>query len=748
MKRFPVALVVLSLASVALATDTAFWKPYRADGNTYALLTFDEPQPLSAQGKVDGQGSLAGGAELVEDGRFGGGLRLDGTGYAAFSTTIFDPGAMAIHPSNHSFSIEAWIKLDRYAENKEKALVVHRPANNGRSLGFSLFVMHDGALGLSVTRVGGSEHTFISDTGTVPVGKWVHIAGISCGGHLSVERDTLYANGREVFSGSASGAAGGTADKAPADIHVGGSPEGGTLTGRIDEVRVHGRVGKLWPLDPMPWIKRVAEDGLPPLDKVLAPERQPWLMFHFDEQTRPVASSEIMARDPAIVERFKVSFDGKYIPGIRDRGINGELTIDGFRLADWTEGSLECWFRPRGVNNISDRNVVMLNASGLSVYFFNSVRASRGMAFYYRDGEGNLRMHRSGVEIHPGRWFHMTLTWDAETIAMYVNGKRATVGKNGKRGTLNNLSLHRAFEFDELCFYERRLTADEVANRHWSYVDPNRVAPVEWPAPILLGAWRFPSENVILYRLSAMPGYEKLHKATLSLTNADGEEILALDADLDGTMHRLDTPRLAEGFYVLRASVELDGEQLQSAPVAFLAADFAWENNRLGVTDEVFPPFEPVRTDGDTASVVLRDYRMNGFGLWDSVVSQGRELLNGPVRLHYRTVEGAEGTWIFENGSFVATAPHRAEYRARATSPAVNVDTVSEIEMDGMMKVTLRLSPGAERHKIEHLWLDVPLKASEATLMHEDVGTLRQNYSGFVPHGDGTVWRARCKDTR
>ncbi len=44
-------------------------------------------------------------------------------------------------------------------------------------------------------------------------------------------------------------------------------------------------------------------------------------------------------------------------------------------------------------------------------------------------------------------------------------------------------------------------------------------------------------------------------------------------------------------------------------------------------------------------SVVLRRYTMNNFGLWDSVVSKGHELLAGRMTVRFTTAAG-EGGWM------------------------------------------------------------------------------------------------------
>ncbi|MDX9868543.1 MAG: DUF6067 family protein [Kiritimatiellia bacterium] len=746
-------LCAVAWAFSARATDVAFWKPYAPDTNTLALFSFDGPEPLAGAGRlVGGAGRSAGGARLEAGGKFGGALRLDGSGYVSVPTRLFDPAAVWSHPVNRALSVEAWVRLERYPAADGKAYVVSRPHEKERTSGFALFVTADGALGLSVTGRDGQTAERRTPAGAVPLGEWAHVAGISSGGHLSVGRDALYVNGRRLFDGPDSGAGGSLPDLAATDLTVGGTPYGGGVAGLIDDVRVHARVARLWPCEPMPWLARIAAEGLPAPDQVLVPERQPWLSFLFDGDTRPTACPAMMASDPAIVERFKIDFQGTSVPGVKGQAINGTLKISGFRLADWREGSMEFWVRPRGVNNVSDANVPVVSASGLTAYFYNSAGPFKPLSFYYSDAERKLRMHSAKEEeMHPGRWYHLTFAWDAENIVLYVDGRQAASGGNAigtgaNRGVLDSLTFRPGFDVDELCFYERRLTSGEVANRYWSYVDPKRIVPAEPPAPILLSAWRHPGAAALHYRLSAMPGITCPQRATLRLADEAGKTVMAFEGRVDGQVRRIETPRLAEGVYALSADVAVGGKALKSAPVYFLAAGLPWEGNTLGVTNAVFEPFEPVATAGRDVSVVQRRYRMNGFGLWDSVLSQGRELLAAPIRLRCETADGAESVWAAGKAVPVSAAPDRAVYRAEAGCDAVSVVAVSEIEMDGMMRVTLTLAPGARPVPLKRLWLEIPVRASEASLMHEDTGSLRRNYSGAVPAGTGTVWRAQRKE--
>jgi Family of unknown function (DUF6067) len=147
---------------------------------------------------------------------------------------------------------------------------------------------------------------------------------------------------------------------------------------------------------------------------------------------------------------------------------------------------------------------------------------------------------------------------------------------------------------------------------------------------------------------------------------------------------------------------------------------FTWEGNHLGITAEIYPPYEPVRVEGKTVFVVSRRYTMNGFGLWDGIRALNRSILAAPIQIRYTTAAG-EGVW---SGARVAldsknSTPQQAVFTATATSRAVQVKTVSTVEFDGCMKVEMELLPGREPTEIQQLWIDIPLKNDEAPLFHE-----------------------------
>jgi hypothetical protein len=204
-----------------------------------------------------------------------------------------------------------------------------------------------------------------------------------------------------------------------------------------------------------------------------------------------------------------------------------------------------------------------------------------------------------------------------------------------------------------------------------------------------------------------------------------------------GGSSMLDLPSLRDGKYELVLRIRESGAEIKRN---FVHKNFEWVGNTIGITDKVYAPFTPIKVNEKEVEVVLRTYRMNGFGLWDRVTSEGKELLTGPIVLHLVTDKGS-ASWEFREGQWTSRTPNQVVYEAVAEAPAVRVKAKSIIEYDGAMKVEMEFSPGKSKEVVRRLWLEIPIKDEEAHLFHYSaVPDIRRNYSGATPHGGKIVW--------
>ncbi len=197
-------------------------------------------------------------------------------------------------------------------------------------------------------------------------------------------------------------------------------------------------------------------------------------------------------------------------------------------------------------------------------------------------------------------------------------------------------------------------------------------------------------------------------------------------------------PKLAAGVYQLTLTLTGNGAP-EHIERTFTRKIFPWEHNTLGKEQVVIPPFTPLKVDRRQQMVecVLRQYRMGSSGFWEQVTSEGHPLLAAPMRLEMVS----NGRTYRAAGSVVAyqkQAPYQVLGATRWKAGPLQGRTNIDYDYDGMMKVTLQLSP--TKAPVDSLDLVIPMKADEAWLMHPVTDVLRSHYAGKIPDGAGKVW--------
>ena len=147
-----------------------------------------------------------------------------------------------------------------------------------------------------------------------------------------------------------------------------------------------------------------------------------------------------------------------------------------------------------------------------------------------------------------------------------------------------------------------------------------------------------------------------------------------------------------------------------------------------GDSKKIMRPWTPVQAvekdNSCTVAVWGREYTVSGSPLLSSLVSQGKELLAGPMRV-VATENGKDVS--FENAKCFlmdAVTPESAAFCCGAEAEDLLVDTTCKVEYDGLMSWTLTVVPqglsvaaacGVKEDEVyscnlSRFWLEIPLK--------------------------------------
>ena len=216
----------------------------------------------------------------------------------------------------------------------------------------------------------------------------------------------------------------------------------------------------------------------------------------------------------------------------------------------------------------------------------------------------------------------------------------------------------------------------------------------------------------------------------------------ALDAGKDCFTGLVDVPK-GDGEYPLDFALDGAGGRLRfNKAWTLVRRREPWEGKGIGLGRVIVPPFRPITASGGNAiEVILRKYAFGDAGLPSSVRALGREILAGPSFFE-GVVDGRRVRFAGGAPSIsIAGDGYDAAVNAEASAAGVSLKVRSTVEQDGFVWNEVALS-GKPAHTIERLTFVMPLKDSEAPLMHAcAVDRIRANPAGRVPAGEGEVDR-------
>ncbi|MCX7598339.1 MAG: DUF6067 family protein, partial [Armatimonadetes bacterium] len=142
-----------------------------------------------------------------------------------------------------------------------------------------------------------------------------------------------------------------------------------------------------------------------------------------------------------------------------------------------------------------------------------------------------------------------------------------------------------------------------------------------------------------------------------------------------------------------------------------------WENNTLGVTDKIPPPWRAMVVRGRAVECWGRTYDYEGSLLPRQVTSQDAEILAAPIVLAARVGQReVEFRQAFDQK--LSAAPNQVDIDATAMAGGLRLQARSHIEYDGCVRVELSVSPVDKPVLLEGLELRIPVRPERALYYH------------------------------
>ena len=147
--------------------------------------------------------------------------------------------------------------------------------------------------------------------------------------------------------------------------------------------------------------------------------------------------------------------------------------------------------------------------------------------------------------------------------------------------------------------------------------------------------------------------------------------------------------------------------------LSLLRQRFAWQNNTLGISDKVLPPWTPISVSADQMGVWNRKMRVDGLGLLRSIDNGGTSQLKS-MRL-VAIKDGREVPITPSAANITKKADAAVTFTGEGTGAGLKLSSSNTLEFDGYVLSDLTIAPVAGEASVDKLYLEVVLPESEAT---------------------------------
>lgn len=744
-------------------------------------------------------GGLQGGCKLVPEGRFGGGLQFSGgdgrlvhaAGGRIDSRTLefwLRPEELPAQPAT-LVTFTASTAVKEAAVKQGQALVAPR-----------LQLLPDGAL-----QVLWRNQPLPSPEPRLKPGQWTHVALSWTTLWPYAEQLLVMVNGRLVLRHQLKEHTG--PECSQSGFVLGNTPDGRNgFKGLVDEVRLSNKIRQYYDYDldwPQPGRAFALAAGQP-LFRDAAD-----LLFRagFNKRLQPEPCAAGTEFKEFAVNSADEELDAGKVSRLFPPGLEGAALMTGEKsLAPvyhgagnfaTARGTLAFWLQPLDWDTYTRDN--RFDAQQPLVFGLFQIDGE------YMDGSYDRQFRPRGpllefninlnvdeeadnpVDLAPGAWTHIAMTWEGTDFTYYVNGERRHPNgtwslwlpiypghdprnpakpewwlkarpdaiRFGARTYWEQLktSMPRS-AVEDFRVYRRPLALSEIRNLVRLF-DP-RTPPQPLPPADMEMTYNGVSGRVSAKLVPLMEKYRDAASVSVAVhkegtTAPTGTASVAFDERKQAQV-TVNTPPLEFAAYTVAARIQDQaGALLATVSDHFKREPPPWYGSQAGLADKVMPEWTPMTAAGSVVSVWGREIHLAPSGLPAKVVSAGADVLAAPVSLSAATKGQPIPLTPGAGTEIMSAKPVRVDWGGTLAAPEFSVSTKGYAEFDGMMwfEVTLAPRPGAAP-VLDSLVLKVPYAATSAELLHAWTG--ERNFRdprvariGTLPAGDGVVYRSNDK---
>lgn len=406
-------------------------------------------------------GSWLGNATTTTEGRFGRAVALDGTDDGIDLSSNFNFNSL------DGFTIAAWV-------NTNSTSTQQTIYNNGQGV-----VLRLNSTGRFAAAIRSSTPSLawyeVTTTSAISANTWYHVMVTYKRGGVA----RVYVNGREAATSNTNLLT--YAHDSSSDDFIGRQSSFLEATqyswnGEIDEVRIFNR--ELSNADAAALFNHA---------------NGPVAYYNFDENTGSTITDRSGNGFNGTVMGSAPFANGKYGSGLRLNGTNQYVRISTQTGLNTNAGTVMAWVRPSSTPAYNQM-IVMGNRDISRIYIYRIANnGNLGLRL------GSLATTDTGVNIPVNTWSHLTLSYNAGSYTMYMNGRQVSSGTYSGLNELAGFSMIGAYDdlngdvnsyfpgiIDEVKMYNYARNAQQIAEDF----NANHPAPGS-PVASAIGHWRF-----------------------------------------------------------------------------------------------------------------------------------------------------------------------------------------------------------------------------------------------------------------